>query len=317
MFVMKISVVIVTFNKGQKAVECIKSLQQCDFKNFLSQLKVLVVDNASINNTVKIIKKIQDSKDSKLQLELIENKENLGFGVASNIGIKKALQHKADYVLLLNPDTTVQKDFLKPLLQVIKRPEIGICGPKILFFSSPRRRLFGDSRSVLGRIWSAGGEIDQKRYSGGLIGYGEKDEGQYSKEKEVDYISGTCMLVKSIVFEKIGFLNEDYFLYYEDAEFCLRARRAGFKVVYVPSSVIYHYGSYTTGRGSQMMQYYLARNRLYFLEKNAPFTIRLREMVRMPKTIWEHLNRKERAALLGIRDYLFRKRGIKEEFHSR
>ena len=299
----KIWVVIVTFNEGEKVIECLKSLVKCDMSEG-SELKILIVDNYSINNTITQIKNLKIKN-----LSVIKNKVNLGFAKAVNIGVKKALKNKADYILLLNPDTIVRKNFLTPLLETLKRPKAGICGPKILFESI--------SSSKKAKIWSAGGKLDKVRFSGGLIGHNEEDQRQYNVKKSVDFISGTCMLIKKQVFEKIGFLAEDYFLYYEDVDFCFQARKAGYRVVYNPSSVIYHFGSFTINKDSKIMQYYLARNRLLFLSKYAPLKMKIREIIRLPKTIGEHLKSQQTWAIYGILDFFLRRQGMKKELHGK
>ena len=318
----KIWVVIVTFNAGEKVVECLKSLFHCKTGGLDHELKIVVVDNHSTDKSVEFIKKLTSSRVNRLKnkkinslitskstIKLIENKTNLGFAAASNIGIKKALKSKADYILLLNPDTTVKKNFLTPLLEVLKRPKAGICGPKILFESA--------SNSKKPKIWSAGGKLDKIRFSGGLIGHNEEDRGQYNAKKSVDFISGTCMLIKKQVFEKIGFLAEDYFLYYEDVDFCFQAGKVGYRVIYNPLSIIYHFGSFTINKNSKIMQYYLARNRLLFLSRYASLKIKIREIIRLSKTIDEHLKNQQTWAIYGILDFFLRKRGMKNELHGK
>lgn len=225
-------------------------------------------------------------------------KENIGYGRGISRIVKKQLANY-DYFLVLNPDTIVHKGCIAILAQELKRNnKSGIVGPKIL-----------DGQ---GRIWSVGGEIDPKRYSGGLIDFGKKNKIYKEKVISVDYVSGTAMLIRREVFENIGPFAEDYFLYYEDVDFCQRARKAGWGVVVIPEAVITHIGSTTTGHGSPLMHYYLARNRLLFMEKFAPFKIKIRELFRLPKTIKES-NKYE---LYGIRDFLLKKVGKVDYFFT-
>ena len=220
----------------------------------------------------------------------VNDTENVGYGDGINRIIQKHLP-AYDYFLILNPDIEIKKGFLSELLKAFTQKKfLGIVGPKIL-----------DEK---GNIWSLGGELEKNRYSGGLLGYGRKDH----KEKglaSVDFVSGTAMLVRKEVFEKIGLFAKDYFLYYEDVDFCLRTREAGWDCIINPEAEIIHFASSTTGKDSPLMQYYLSRNHLLLVERFAPIRVKLRELVRLPKTLYE-----SRAfETLGIRDYFLRRFG--------
>lgn len=220
--------------------------------------------------------------------------ENLGYSGGINRILKKVLK-KYDYFFIVNPDVKVQKNCIKQLLETFEKDErIGIVGPKILGHE--------------GKIWAVGGVVDNKRYSGGLGDFGKKDK-EYSKNFfECDYIPGTAMLIKREVFEKVGFFPEKYFLYYEDDAFSLSAKNVGFHLVTNPHAVVTHYESTVTGKGSPLMQYYLARNHLLFIEQYAPLFVKIREFIRLPKTLQES-NKYE---LLGIRDYFLRRFGKRD-----
>ena len=176
-----------------------------------------------------------------------------------------------------------------------KDASLGIAGPKIY--------------DIKGKIWSLGGKIDKKRYSGGLIGLGLKDLNGNGIATKPDYIPGTAMLIKKEVLEKTGLFEEKYFIYYEDTEISQKAQKQGYKIAIIPNATIRHKESSSFGKKSKAHSYYLSRNHLLFVERNAPISIRLREFIRLPKTIWEHLQNKDRYALLGIRDYFLRRFG--------
>lgn len=282
----KLGIVIVNYNSQNVILGCLKSLR--DAGDFLSH--TLIVDNRSQDISSDVIKKAYP------QIKILKLNRNFGFGTANNYGIKYHLEKGAEYIFLLNPDTSVGKNSIKILLKGIdKHKRYGICGPKIY------------SKDKI--IWSCGGLLDKKRYSGGLIGLGEIDGGQYEDIRKVDFVSGTAMLIKREVFEKIGFFSGEYFLYYEDVDLCFRARIAGYEAIYLPSADINHLGSATIVRNSPMHQYYMARNHLLFIEKYAPRKTFLREILRMPKTVYEHYYKKEKYAILGINDYLLRRFG--------
>lgn len=285
----KVFVVILNFNSGQQIVNCLSSVLQGQN----SLVKILVVDNGSKDNSLEFI------SDQFPSVEIIKNEQNLGFAGGNNRGIKFALDNSAEYIFLLNPDTTINRNTVKNLLEIIESDKkIGIVGMKVY--------------SMDNKIWSCGGEIDKKRFTGGLIGFGEKDHGLYDKEKEVDFISGAAMFVKREVFENIGPFPRDYFLYYEDVDFCLRAKKAGFKIYFTPHSIVYHDWSSIIGKKSPMKEYFMARNHFLFLEKYAPLRIKFRELLRLPKTIYEHYRKDEKFALLGIRDYFLRRFGNRD-----
>lgn len=279
----KIFVTILTFN-SEKTIE--QLLETC--LPLKSKFNFIVIDNKSTDSTVSKVKKYNFAK-------LIQNKKNLGFSAGNNIGIKYALKNGADVVFLLNPDTIIPADFLKRFNETTKEllvsSEVGILGPKIY-----------DEK---GKIWSVGGKIDKKRYSAYLVGFGSEDIGQYSVQS-IDYISATAIFIKKEVFEKIGLLREDYFLYYEDVDFCFRARIGGFKLAIDSNISIIHHASSSVGKNSPVMQYYMARNHMLFVERFAPVNIKIRELIRLPKTLTAA---KSKFELMGILDYCLRRFG--------
>lgn len=246
----KVSVVILNYRVADLTVECILSVNKSTYKN----IEIIVVDNDS-----------GDSLGKKLtvfpEITFIPSKENLGYSGGNNLGIKRALAEGADYVLILNSDTKVESGTVSSLVEVGESGVGDILGPKILF---PDKCI----------IWYAGGIFDQDNVLGEHRGVDEEDKGQYDKKEETDYITGAALFVKREVFEHIGLLDEKYFLYYEDSDFCFRARKAGFKVMYVPQAIVYHENAQSTGLGSPLQDYYITRNRMLFASKFLPFRTR-------------------------------------------
>jgi len=243
----KIFVVIVNYNGAEDSIECVESLLENDHKN----IEIIIADNNSGQiQKEKLKAKLSDSAN------LIYLNDNLGFSGGNNVGIKEALKNGADYILLLNNDTIVEKDFLTKLLAASENNvEAGITAPQINYYSEQNL------------IWSAGGDISKLKGSGFSRHENEADNGQVLSSY-VDFVSGCCMLIKKAVFEKIGFLDEKYFLYLEDTDFCLRAINNGFKIYLVAGSKIYHKVNATTSReDSSLPIYYTSRNRLYFSKK--------------------------------------------------
>jgi len=212
-------IVVLTWNGRADTLECLQSLRHLTYSN----ARILVVDNASEDGTADAV------RSSFPATELIVNNSNLRFAQGNNAGIEYSLERGADYVLLLNNDTTVEPEFLTRLVEVAQNDRlVGIAGPKIYYYGHQKQ------------IWSAGGKIDWWRGWISHIGIREMDGDQYNTLREVDYITGCCMLVKRRVIDTVGTLDEKFYLYGEDVDWCIRARRAEFKVIYVPSSHIWH-----------------------------------------------------------------------------
>lgn len=261
----KIYLIMISYNTQQDTVDCLDSLMKVQAEGFI--LHTIIVDNYPENRI-----KVDKSKYSKINLQLIFNPVNSGFSGGMNIGIKKALENNADYILIHNNDTLVKEDFLKKLFDFAEKNEkAGIIVPKIYFakgyeFHKDRYR-DGELGNVL---WYAGGDMDWKNVIGHHRGVDEVDHGQFDKTTETDFATGCSMLVRSEVFGKVGLFDENYFLYYEDSDLSVRAKRAHFKIFYLPSSIIWHKNAGSMGgSGSRLQDYYITRNRIYFGMKYA------------------------------------------------
>ena len=297
----KIAIIIVNWNGWKDTIECLESISQLSIVN--CQLSIVVVDNASIDNSVekineflekhshklvrrpdKLIKKKEDrGRQIRLNsrmptLRLIKNRVNLGFAEGNNVGIKKALDWGVDYVMLLNNDTLVDKNLVDSLFKVMEEDKkISILGPKIYFAPGCEFHRDRYKKEEQGKvIWYGGGKIDWNNVYCSHRGVDEVDTGQYSKQEKTDFISGCCMMIRKEVFDKIGFLDKKYFLYLEDVDFCLRARQTGFKIIYAPKAHLWHKNAASSEKpGSKVHLYYQTRNRLYFGLKYAPISSKL------------------------------------------
>jgi GT2 family glycosyltransferase len=281
----KVSIIILNWNRWQYTLECVESLYQNNYSNY----QVIIVDNGSQDNSIdKIIKycngniivqskyfhfdqtnkpisfhiitkkESEESKQCKIfdKLTIIKNEINYGFSKGNNIGISYALNIlQPEYILTLNNDTIVDKYFLVNLINAAEREDnIGSCQSKILFMKDPTLiDSIGISISLLGSAYQ--------------IGYQEKDYDQYNKDLEIFGVCACAALYKSRMLKDVGLFDEDFFAYYEDVDLAWRASRNQWKALYVHDSVVYHIGSAT---GSIIKTYYLARNRLSYLIKNAP-----------------------------------------------
>lgn len=213
----RVCIIIVNWNGLADTIECMNSLYKIDYGNF----EIIIIDNASENNEPNKLR--SEFKD----VTIVELHRNLGFANANNIGILMGIQRNAEYVLLLNNDTIVDELFLKELvLAGESNPNIGIIGPTMYYY---------DKRS---KVWFSGGKINLYTRHVQQIKNLTLVNGR--QNRPTDYIAGACMLVKKEVFAKIGFLPREYFLGWEDIDFCISAKRSGYQVIFVPSSYIWH-----------------------------------------------------------------------------
>lgn len=221
----KVSVIILNWNGLEDTIECLESLRNIDYPNY----EVIVVDNASDGDDAQELKNKFGS-----YLKVIQNDKNYGCGEGFNTGIRYALAHSnPSYIMIMNNDIVVAPDFMSELVKIAETEEqIGIVGPKIYYY---------DYKGRNDVIWSAGGRI--RRWSLKIhrqIGENDNDLPKYQKTTDRDWISGAVMLFKSQITEKVGLLNPWYFLGHEDIEFCLKARRYNYRIVYVPNSRVWH-----------------------------------------------------------------------------
>jgi len=223
----RVAIIVLTWNGKALTLDCLDSLRELDYQN----VEIVTVDNASTDGTAEAVRERYGET-----VTLIVNSENTGFSKGNNVGIKYALDKGADLVLLLNNDTTVSPALVDSLVSVFRNaPNVGIAGPKI-FFSRPPDR-----------IWFAGGEVFLARGTARHIGLRETDRGQYDNVRDVDYITGCALMARREVFGRIGMLDPAYQAYFEDTDFCMRARRAGYRIVYTPAGKVWHRISASTG----------------------------------------------------------------------
>jgi GT2 family glycosyltransferase len=213
-------IVVLNWNGVDDTLECLESLSRLDYPAY----EMMVVDNGSTDGSVPAIRERFPA------VTIVENGENMGYAGGNNVGLRHAMAQEADYALLLNNDTVVDPAFLRILVDAAEaEPSAGITGPTVYYHAQPDV------------IWSAGGGIDWQRGDTRMVGLNERDEGQFGTEpRPVDFVAGCAMLVRRAVLEQAGLLDERFFVYYEESEWCVRAARAGFRIVYVPAAHIWH-----------------------------------------------------------------------------
>jgi len=266
----KIAIVVLNWNQPKLTIDTINSVLKIKSSNF--KYKLYLVDNNSSDNSFSLF---QNEFATNPKIEIIQTGSNLGY-VGNNIGIKKALKQKYDFILLLNNDVLVDPDFLEELL---KGANLGynLVGPKIYFAPGYEYHPDWYSPKEIGNvIWSAGGQIDWNNIYGSNIGVDQVDKGQLdSINDKVDFLTGCCLLIKSNVFKKVGLLNEKYFMYLEDMEFCHRAKNENIKMAYIFKSKIWHVNSGSSKSGGDLHDYFITRNRLIFGFKYARLKTKL------------------------------------------
>lgn len=241
----KVFIVILNYNGREVLKNCLLSVFKIDYPDF----EIVLVDNNSTDGS------FEAAKAGFSKLNFIKNEENLGFSAGNNVGIRFALERMADYVLLLNNDTQVEKDFLLRLVKIGEKNErIGLLSP--LIFNGYTRQ-----------VW----------FSGGVISWLRMKAINQKTVKTLDYyessfLTGCAVLVKKQVFKAIGLLDEDYFLYWEDADFSWRSHQAGFKNVVVTSSWVYHFER--SEQNKKNKTYWLVISGLIFFKKNTPSWLR-------------------------------------------
>jgi len=245
-----VAVVVLTWNQCGLTLDCLDSLARLDYP--AARLQIVVVDNGSTDGTVQVIAERHPG------VMVLENGQNLGFAQGNNVGIRHVLQAGPDYLLLLNNDTVVDPPMLRELLAASESdPAIGVVGPKMLYFDRPDL------------VWCAGNAIDWRTGVATRLGADQADDPLDQTPRDADYITACAICLRRQVIEQIGLLDPRFFIYYEEADWCVRARAAGWRIVYVPRARLWHKVSAAMGMAAPATYYYMSRNTLLFLAKNA------------------------------------------------
>ncbi len=263
----KLFIVIVNWNGVTDTLTCLESLSRANWRGI--EGTVVLVDNGSTDDSLK---KLAKWKSSAFSLHIIKKAQNLGFAGGNNVGISYAMNKNPDYIVLLNNDTIVDREIFIHFVNAAQRnPKAGILSPKIYFAKGYEFHKDRYANNQLGKVlWSVGGNIDWNNVYAPNRGVDEVDTGQYDKTRPVDFATGACMLVRPEVFAEIGMFDEKYFLYLEDVDLCMRAKKKDYKVVYTPEPVVWHKVSQSSAIGGGLNDYYTTRNRLLFARRYAP-----------------------------------------------
>jgi hypothetical protein len=238
---------VITVNYRQASITCalLDSIDQNSYKN----LEVIVVDNGSEQDCSTLFQKHYPS------VQVLSIRDNLGFAGGNNLGIKTA---KGDFIFLVNNDTEWTSGLVESLLERFDMDDsIGVVSPKIRYHHTPdmiQYAGFTEINSLTGRNET--------------IGKNEKDSGQYDTASLTPYTHGAAMMLKKEVIQEVGLMPENYFLYYEELDWCHQIKEAGYDLWYEPKGLIYHKESASVGKLSSLKLYYLTRNRLLFMRRN-------------------------------------------------
>ncbi len=243
----RVTAIIINWNLKETTFSCIQSLMNQDTSS-----DIILVDNGSRDGSVEYLSSHFPG------LEIIPLPDNIGFGPACNRAIQKALQRTTcQFVLLINNDAVLAPDGLSRILQVADvTPAVGIFGPKVYYRDDPER------------IWYAGARQRRVVLAAAGTGRGQIDRGQFDKPIPVDYIFGTAMMIRRSIFEQVGLFDERFYLYLEDLDFCLRARRMGISLLFVPQARVWHTGSASTAHNLELRKYHYIKSSILFLKKH-------------------------------------------------
>jgi GT2 family glycosyltransferase len=287
-----VAIIVLNWKKPAETLACLESLSHITYPNVMH----IVVDNDSGDESVPLIRQHQP------HVMLLETGSNLGYAGGNNVAVRWALQQGVDFTLILNNDVIVDPGFLEPLVEA-SSPDPGpvIAAPMICEIERP------------GVIWALGGDIDwragttSRRQAGAA-----RSDWQNTSPHPVAYALGTALLAPRGAWERAGLMNEGYFLYYEETDWCQHAARAGCHILAVPSSCVWHEAEGAVRRTSPRITYYMIRNSLRFLDRNLGRPQRWGSQARvMQSAAWHSLGDlrhgqyvRARARWRGIFDYL-------------
>jgi GT2 family glycosyltransferase len=241
--------ITLNWNGKDDTLELLDSLRRLDYPHY----RVVVVDNGSEDGSVEAIRRVFPD------VIVIENGENLGYADGFNVGLEYAYQQGADYFLILNNDTMIDPSAMMALVKVAEQDgEIGFVSGKVYLYQDPDR------------LQTVGRHNDPMILAGNHVGGGEVDRGQYDRVQDYDFIDDVYLLVRREVYEDVGGYDPNFFLYYEETDWCARVRRAGYRIVFAPGAKIWHKGNISGASTTRSPErhYFMTRNRVIFMARN-------------------------------------------------
>lgn len=283
--------VILNTNRKADTLECLESLHCNTYPN----QKIIVLDNCSTDGSVAAIQLAYPN------VEIIELTDNLGYAGNNNVGIRVAMDQGADWVFVLNEDIILQDDCIEKLVAIGGQDgRIGIIGPMVYHHDEPN--VIQSAGGLLGKYWES---IH--------LGKNELDQGQFYIPHRVEWVSGCAILVRRTAIEQAGMLDKDYFIYWEETEWCIRIGRAGWKIMHVPQAKIWHKGVSRYYQPKPSFTYYGTRNHLLTLVKHkAPLGVKIFTWAQLARTLaswsikpkWRYKREHRDAMWRGVVDFL-------------
>lgn len=288
--------VILNTNRRADTLACLDSLMQTQYPN----MHIILLDNSSTDSSVEAI------QTQFPLVQIMHLKANLGYAGNNNVGIEEAIRRGADWVFVLNEDVVLDKDCLQCLVEVGESDsKIGIVGPMVYHFDEPT--VIQSAGGMLGKYWEST-----------HLGKNEPDQGQYKEPHLVEWISGCAILVRRTAIEQAGMLDADYFIYWEETEWCIRIGRAGWKIIHVPQAKLWHKGVQRNYSPKPSFTYYAARNHLVTLSKHkAPLIAWAYTWFQIFRTLvswtvrpmWKNMHEHRNTLWRGVLDFLHGRQG--------
>jgi GT2 family glycosyltransferase len=261
----KLAIITINYNGLADTIDLLESLKKAKKEPYLN-VQVYVIDNGSSDDSIDVLSRRFP------EIRLIQSPTNLGFSAGNNLGIKVALKEKADWIMLINNDTLIDKSLFKNIYKSpLQDKKVGVLGGLIYFakgFEFKKKYKKEDLGKV---IWFAGGKLDWNNIYGSHYLVDKVDNEDSKEAYSTDFITGAFLLTRFDVLKKTGIFDEDYFMYLEDVDLCYRIQKKGFKTLLDPSLKIWHKVAQSSGIGSSLNDYFLTRNRLLFGLKYATF----------------------------------------------
>lgn len=244
----RLGIVTVTYNSALVLPEFLESVWKQTYRDFL----LYIIDSGSTDGTRDRLREVADPR-----VRYLIRTENIGFAAGSNIGIQMALEDGCDAVMLLNNDTAFGPNLFSQMFDGLETPNCDAVVPKILYYDSPAK------------IWAAGGSLNRwQGYRNSHSGANQLDDGRFDRPGRITFAPFCCVLMRRDVFAKIGYLDETYFVYVEDVDYCYRALKADLSMYYLPQCKVLHKVSSLTGHMSDFMVAQSTKNRMYYLRKH-------------------------------------------------
>ncbi|MDH4220385.1 MAG: glycosyltransferase family 2 protein [Candidatus Aminicenantes bacterium] len=244
---MDLSIIIVTYNSQEFIVNCLDSVRKA--ANGIDH-EIIVIDNNSGDETKALVRRCSNS------IMLLKNSENHGFSKAVNMGLQRST---GDFILLVNPDTVIRSESFYPVIDFLRRnPNIGVCGGKLLNPDGSLQFSKGPFPTLLSTLYRIVLPRPMRKY----------DLWGYDKPRPCDWVTGAFMLIRKSLTKEIGGLDEAFFIYYEDVDYCLRTKKGGWEIYYHPGIIAYHLRPYAVSKRNLLMKREIWKSRFYYFRKN-------------------------------------------------